>query len=299
MNATVVIVTYNRLDLLKECLSCVNRQSVQFEHIVIVDNKSTDGTISYLESLLNKYHVIFEKENGGGAKGFHDGVKYVYENLKTDWILLIDDDAMLEPNYLREMNNASLIYRSVQAFSGSVMTNGVIDLSHRKYLKSDNEYCITPIPIEKYSHDYFEYDFCSFCGLFFSFSLIEKIGYPQKEYFIWYDDTEYSLRIRQKTKIINNNKTFINHKTKLSNGSTKLNWRGYYGVRNSGDVIKRYGTVGQFKKFVRRIRLAQYKQYAIYLITRKKKYLYNYSLYKDALNDLFNERFGFNPKYHA
>ena len=75
MKATVVIVTYNRLELLKECLQCVENQTVKFDNVVVVDNKCTDGTSEFLKEYIHKYHIIFESENGGGAKGFKDGIE--------------------------------------------------------------------------------------------------------------------------------------------------------------------------------------------------------------------------------
>ena len=79
MNATVIIVTYNRFELLKECLICVENQTKKFDNVVIIDNKCTDGTTDYLKKRTQKYHIIFESENGGGAKGFKDGVEFVHK----------------------------------------------------------------------------------------------------------------------------------------------------------------------------------------------------------------------------
>lgn len=156
-----------------------------------------------------------------------------------------------------------------------------------------------PVDIQKYQNTTFEYDLSSFCGLLFHKSLIEKIGYPKAEYFIWYDDSEYSLRIRKESTIINVNSTFINHKTKKIIGTSYVNWRGYYGTRNSGDVIRLYGTHIQFLLFSLNIRLAQYKNLIYSFFSKNASYSYAYNLYKDALNDLKNNKFGYNPKYHA
>lgn len=298
MNYTVVIVTYNRLALLKECLACVDNQEVKFDNVVIVDNKCTDGTTDYLKGLVDKYHIIFEPENGGGAKGFRDGVEYAHVNLNTDWILLIDDDAMLAPNYLKVISEGITMHSDCKAFSGTVMTDGVIDITHRKTLRLGKTFDIVPVPKDAYEEACFEYDLSSFCGLVFDSHLIDKIGYPRADYFIWYDDSEYSLRIRKESKIININSTFINHKTKISTGSIVLNWRGYYGIRNEGDVIMHYGTKDQFRRFESRIKIAQWKNSLFYFFTRNSTYKFNASLYKDAMNDLKESKFGFNAKYH-
>ena len=51
MKFAVTIVTYNRLELLKECIQQVLSQTVPFSYICIVDNHSTDGTSEYLDQL--------------------------------------------------------------------------------------------------------------------------------------------------------------------------------------------------------------------------------------------------------
>lgn len=51
MKINCVVVTYNRLSLLKECLSALENQTYPIQRIVIVDNCSTDGTSEFLDSL--------------------------------------------------------------------------------------------------------------------------------------------------------------------------------------------------------------------------------------------------------
>ena len=108
MKYGVVIVTYNRLELLKECLLCIDKQVKKFDSVLIVDNYSTDGTREYLKNKEDRYHIIYEKFNGGGAKGFKDGVAYTNDNLDVDWVLLIDDDAMLNEKYLYCIDKSTL-----------------------------------------------------------------------------------------------------------------------------------------------------------------------------------------------
>lgn len=298
MKYTVVIVTYNRLELLKECLQCVDNQSLKFDNVVVVDNKSTDGTSEYLKSYTEKYHIIFENVNGGGAKGFKDGVEYTYNNIESDFILLIDDDAMLAKDYLYLINEAILSNPSCKAFSGTVTTDGIIDITHRKMLKKGLKFNMVPVDANQYSIDCFYYDLSSFCGLIFSKDLIKDIGFPNDEYFIWFDDTEYSLRIRKFTQILNINKAIINHKTKLPSSNNPLSWKGYYGIRNNGDIIIKYGSRINFICFKLRVYRACLKEYLFYLFTRNPKYKYNSNLYKDALKDLYKNKFGFNINYH-
>ena len=183
MNVAVVIVTFNRINLLKECINnALNQKKVDTE-LVVVNNKSTDGTFEYLEGLHNRrVHCIHERENIGGAGGFHDGVKYAFEQTNCDWILLIDDDAMIDEEYL--FNLSTNIVPNFLAYAGVVKVGSSIDLSHR-LMQSEGQ-----VPVEAYRKDTFICDIATFCGLMISRELVKKIGYPRKDFFIWHDDTE-------------------------------------------------------------------------------------------------------------
>ena len=61
MEVAIVIVTFNRLGLLKECIDCALNQNDVYSELVVIDNNSTDGTGEYLDSLNNKrIHCIHE-----------------------------------------------------------------------------------------------------------------------------------------------------------------------------------------------------------------------------------------------
>lgn len=297
MNYTAVVVTYNRLSLLQECLSCIENQELAFSHVVIVDNASTDGTREYLKSLNGKYHILLEETNGGGAKGFSDGIQYVHEHLDTDWILVIDDDAMLEPNYISTIDRQAALFPDCLAFSGTVMTDGKIQTEHRRRISSRPAYSGIPVSESDYNLPYFEYQLSTFCGLCFSASLVQEIGIPRADYFIWFDDSEYSYRICQKSIIQNINSISLNHKTLLGRTKKLVVWKNYYGVRNSGDTVRRYGTFIQYAYFHFSTVKSIFTNCFLYLCTRNPERKYASKLFTDALLDMHRKKFGFNPKY--
>ena len=299
MRYSVVIVTYNRLNLLKECIEAVKNQMLPFDNVIIIDNASTDGTVEYLHQYDEEYHIIYEKKNGGGAKGFKDGVEYVHKNIQTDWILLIDDDAILDSMYLQKIDKFISSNVEYKAVSGTVKTDGVIDITHRKRLENGMTFSIKPVSISEYDSESFDYDLSSFCGLLFSASLISEIGLPKEEYFIWYDDSEYSLRLRNKTRIANVNAAWLNHKTRKATQKDQLNWKGYYGIRNTGDIVKVYGTKTQYFLYRLRVRVAWLRNWILYAVKKDDCYKFNFNLYNDALNDMKNNKFGYNERYHA
>lgn len=245
MTTSVIIVTYNRLNLLKECINAVQNQIQLFNHIIIVNNASTDGTEKYLSNFKNndKFVIYNAETNQGGAYGFKKGLEISLEK-KDDWMLLIDDDAILDKEYLLH------IYKSIindnggyEAYSGVVETEQKISLSHRSALSYRCFYKPKSIPEEEYKKPYFICDVASFCGIMISRTLVEKIGLPYSEYFILYDDSEYCLRIHKETPIKNINASRLNHKTPILINTT--NWKTYYGMRNRLNLTKKhYGKLG-------------------------------------------------------
>lgn len=249
MNYTVVIVTYNRLELLQECLECVDKQTLKFQSVVLVNNCSTDGTTDFLRDYCkgrSDIVLINTESNLGGSGGFQLGVKNVPQD--SDYVLLIDDDAMLDSHFLEEIDKHR--EESILAYSGTIRTDGKIDTSHRRRLKNNILMTKSDVPVEEYEKDSFLFDLATFCGLMVSKEVIDKIGLPKGEYFIWYDDTEYCLRIIKYSKIKNVNAAHINHKTKIFN-ETDLNWKSYYGYRNQIDVGKRYSKAPVIYKIYR------------------------------------------------
>ena len=99
----VAVVTCNRLNLLKECVDAINNQEVPFSKIAIVNNNSNDGTKEFLDSISDeRYCIVHSSENLGGAGGFHLALKQ-FEDQSIDWVLIIDDDAIIRPDFIKEM----------------------------------------------------------------------------------------------------------------------------------------------------------------------------------------------------
>lgn len=89
MNVIAVVVTYNRLELLKRNLSCLRRQTVPLTTLVVVDNGSTDGTGAWLDEQEDVKTI--HQTNVGGAGGFYTGMEYA-RRADADWIWCMDDD---------------------------------------------------------------------------------------------------------------------------------------------------------------------------------------------------------------
>lgn len=99
-NVTAIVVTYNRLPLLKQCLAALRAQTVQGFTVLLVDNASTDGTADYIKTLAMPGLVCRNPgENLGGAGGFAYGIRAAAE-LGCEAVWIMDDDTLPEPDAL-------------------------------------------------------------------------------------------------------------------------------------------------------------------------------------------------------
>lgn len=300
MDFGIVIVTYNRKALLSECLDCVLNQTLPFTHIIVVNNHSTDGSEEYLNDLakrLDALQVFHLKENLGGAGGFAFGFQKIMET-SCDWFLIIDDDAMIERTYMEKLADA-VAHTDYLACSGTVMTDGAIDRLHRRRIKNSCFMLYEPVEADAYKNDTFEYDISTFCGLCINTSLARKTGLPKTDYFIWFDDTEYCLRFRENTRILNVNQAVLNHKA-ASAQAVPVCWKHYYGFRNSIDIGRTYSSHPMFYMiYIVMNHMAHIAIDSVFLLlgNRREERRYRRQIYMDVLAGLGQKRLGKDKRY--
>lgn len=178
-----VVVTYNRLGCLKQCLNALRNQSCQQFDIVVVNNGSTDGTTEFLAEQHDV--IVIQQENLGGAGGFFAGMKYMMDCAKYSHVWLMDDDGVPDKNELLNlligMEEHHLDYANALAIDEKTKTQTCAgeDLSS---ISSSSTL---------HNHLY------PFNGALYKRSLIEKVGLIKKEMFIWGDEREYTLRVKK------------------------------------------------------------------------------------------------------
>lgn len=242
-----IVVTYNRKELLKECINALINQDYPKCDILVVDNASTDGTKEYIvEELKNgKVHYINTGSNLGGAGGFNYGMKEAY-NMGYEYMWLMDDDCIVKDDSLKELLKMDQELDGNYGFLSS------------KVLWKDESICKMNIPkrslfkkVEDWNINIQEIIMATFVSFFIKASVVKELGLPIKDFFIWADDIEYSRRISRKYKCYLVNSSVVIHKSKNNIGSNIIKdnseniSRYKYAYRNEQYLYKREGLVGK------------------------------------------------------
>lgn len=244
----IIIVTYNRCAILKECLDKIGKQTYPEYEIILVDNHSTDETEAYIKSInlsKEKIHYYRLEKNYGGAGGFNFGLKKAIEK-GYDYFWLMDDDVICENDSLKELLKVSDRMKPYGYLAGNV-------------LWTDRKACKMNIPLFSLQEEkgYRRVQKSTFVSLFLPRETVEKVGYPIKDFFIWGDDQEYTKRISRIMKCYFVPESIVIHKTKNNNGSNIVHddtariGRYFYKYRNEFYISRKTGVLSCLFYFYR------------------------------------------------
>lgn len=215
-----VVVTYNRKDLLLECLSCLQAQDFSNApqqnatlDILVIDNASTDNTHEALQSLIEDKAIRYYNtgSNLGGAGGFNYGMRKAVE-LGYDYVWVMDDDCMPHDNTLFELLNADAELQGNYGYLSSVcrwIDDSICTMNTQRHPLTKN--------VTDFSPKIQPITLASFVSLFVPSRIIKELGLPIKDFFIWSDDWEFTRRISRKYPCYLAGKSVVTHKSK-SNG---------------------------------------------------------------------------------
>jgi len=215
----LVTVTYgSRWNYLLQSLQSAFREGVDFA--VVVNNASHDA-ISNLSALEfgKKVSVISLLSNTGSANGYNVGMKMAVAK-GAQYILLLDDDNVLELGTLRVMRTAyskavrvtqsdnliilgfrpdhqadiseKLLYNRVKTNPNSFFGFSVMDIPYKLFRRT---FLFMHCSKKKVIPDQVKLDIGAYSGMYFHGSLLKKHGYPDPRIVLYGDDTEFSYRI--------------------------------------------------------------------------------------------------------
>lgn len=283
MRIAAVVVTYNRKDLLLECISGVHGQEelssdIQLD-VIVVDNASADGTEAAVRQLITSRDTVgyiseSAYENGkecfkgdskkdivgrriiyfntgsnlGGAGGFQYGIRKAVE-LGYDYLWLMDDDCIPSERALAAF---------IDAMHNLPVRIGPWGFLSSKTLWRDGSICkmnVQRATLTKNVKDFPDHlikpvVMASFVSLLVPAAVVKELGLPIKEFFIWTDDWEWTRRISRKYPCYLVTNSVVTHKSKqnikadIAHETEDRLDRFYYLYRNDVVLYRREGIKG-------------------------------------------------------
>lgn len=193
MKIIAVVVTYNRLALLQRTIAALKAQTRPLDAIVVVNNGATDGTADWLETQQGL--EVFTQDNVGGSGGFARGIREAGQ-MGADRIWCMDDDVFPRPSCLERLLEAAATHPDAailapRRFMGDKiichdftrynLTNPLASMYGGKLRK-----CPPTAPTYVAG--------TAFEGPLISRQVVDTVGLPNAELFIFCDDTDYCLR---------------------------------------------------------------------------------------------------------
>ena len=242
----VVVVTYNRADLLVGMLDGLAAQTHAPDAVIVIDNASTDHTRDVLDARTDlPLHVTSSEANLGGAGGFHLGVRQAYD-AGYDRVWLMDDDVVPAPDCLAVLMavDEDCLIAVREDLAGTLVEKAAIDFDLRnplavrpKRAAVDTAYAdrASMPPLVEVQNVAFE-------GFMVRRSVIAEIGFPDPAFFIFYDDAEYAVRARRAGRSIWGVRDAVLVRQLDFNQQHDLSgWKGFYMYRNLFVVHLRHG----------------------------------------------------------
>lgn len=278
----IILINYNNYKDTIQCVASLRKINYNSYTIVIVDNSSMDDSAAHLKSELKDCILIESKKNLGFAGGNNIGMKYALKK-GADFILLLNNDTLVEKNFLSNMVAAFSKGKDIGIVGCKIMyypqTNkiwfggGKIDWFkfigiHFGMRENDTG----QVDLEK------EIDFMTGCCMLIKREVVEKVGGLPEEYFMYFEDVDYCVKVKEGGyKIWYNPKAVIYHKIGLSSGGEESPFAIKWCTRNRLIFMSKYKfkvnkiKANLSKKFFYMSRVIKYLQYSLKGESEKSK----------------------------
>lgn len=232
----VIVLNWNGKEDTVECLESLRSTEYDNYQVVLVDNGSEDDSVKTVKENFPEVEIVETGKNLGFAGGNNVGINYAIEK-GAEYVFLINNDTTVNSKYLEKLVEVAESNPQIGLAGSKIFYQQEPDTiwfagGKINWLKNKGEHIGLN---QKDSPEYNktkEVDYLTGCALLIKKEVIEKIGVLAEDYFLYYEDTDYSLRAKNAGyKIIYVPESVIYHKVSRSTkpGSAKYI---YYHTRN-------------------------------------------------------------------
>lgn len=217
-NLYFIILNFNSGSDTLNCIESLNEVDKGNFNIIVVDNCSTDNSIEVLNKEADKQGFIFLKseENLGYACGNNIGIKYAL-NHQADYICILNSDVKVHKNFLKPL--LELLQRDEVGIAGPCICDynkpdliqamgASINLFRGLAMGS-----YKGVPYKELKHKFYDVDYVGGACFICKREVFEKAGLIPENYFLFYEETEFCLKAKEKGyKIVCASDSIVYHK---------------------------------------------------------------------------------------
>lgn len=252
---SIIIVNYNTPDETKDCLrSLVDLETWGFEYkIIVVDNGSKEPLKFSSKYLKNnpQIELINSASNLGFTGGNNLGIKYAANSYDSDYFLLLNSDAIVTKDFLKELYLMAKTDPKIGLISPKIYFHKGFEYHSASYSVEQLGQVIWyaggkidwrnlfsfHIGVDEVDRGQFaqerETDFATGCCMLISREVVERVGTLDNRFFLYSEDVDYSLRVKRAgLKIFYCPKSSVYHKISGSTGGVGSQLQQYYQTRN-------------------------------------------------------------------
>ncbi len=251
---SIIIPTYNRKGQLYNCLESIKNIYYKNYEIIVVNNASLDNTNDMVKHFFSDVNLIELKENRGASGGRNAGIKYA----NGEWLCFIDDDNIVDTNFLTEMLELVKVVNNVGVIGPTMYFAKQKDKIWFSGAKIDLLTSRTTHYRDKIENNakYRETEHIPNCFMV-SRKVISKVGLIDETYHTYFEESDWHMRIRNKGyKCIISSEAKVYHDVPLkeSNPFKRNARRGIYFAkciaRNRIIYMKKFSKKGNFILFI-------------------------------------------------
>ena len=262
---SIIILNWNGLEDTIECLESLKKITYPNYEVIVVDNGSRGNDAQVLQEKFGDYICLIQNDrNYGYTGGSNIGIRYTLANSQPDYILLLNNDIVVAPDFLTEMvkvaegdDSIGIVGPKVYYYDFPNILQGVgCRIGMRRGIS-------TSIGNKEIDHGQYdtvrEIDYVMGCCLLIKREVLGKVGMFDESYFCYWDETDYCVRARKTGyKVIYVPKAKIWHKKGLKaklwakipmeQQATASSF--YYWARNNFRFMRKHASKSQYCSFL-------------------------------------------------
>jgi GT2 family glycosyltransferase len=197
MIVTAIVVTYNGIQWIEKCITSLLKSSYKI-NIIVIDNGSTDGTLTVLEN-YTEIQVIKTAENLGFAKANNEGIVIALKQ-NADYIFLLNQDAWVENDTIEKLVDVAKANEDYGVISPMHLNGSytALDIKFANYLIPENcKNIVSDLYMNKLKPLY-EAVFVNAAAWLLSAKVIKQVGLFDSSFFFYGEDSNYLQRVQYK-----------------------------------------------------------------------------------------------------